>query len=173
MCIRDREYVGDTLNISQPSTIFVGNRLFLIGGTIPNGTLLGSLNPNVYSSMIDETGKKGPWVGERPLPNGFLGAAVCLSRDRLVITGGLHNPAANSFKTYSAGFDPSGSLTNWIPFADLPVILEYHSMIAIGNRLFVGGGQTFDLVGSPTTTNKKIYTAQKMCIRDSNRILLL
>ena len=86
------EYVGDTLNISQPSTIFVGNRLFLIGGTIPNGTLLGSLNPNVYSSMIDETGKKGPWVGERPLPNGFLGAAVCLSRDRLVITGGLHNP---------------------------------------------------------------------------------
>jgi len=152
-------FIGDCPNkLTQFSSIFIGSRLFLIGGKKDN--LLVPVT-DIYSSSIDETGTMSAWKNEAALPVAKAVSAVHMFKDRLIVAGGQESSGVGGIAgkyIYSAGFDSNGSISDWKRLSDLPSDMRSPSINTIGNRIYIGSPWKY--VSGTTVYNTRIVVSQ-------------
>ncbi|HXS99948.1 MAG TPA: T9SS type A sorting domain-containing protein [Elusimicrobiota bacterium] len=118
-----------------PSAASWNGRIYLTGGW--NGSVL--LN-SVYSSQVNADGSLGPWLAQKPLPQGvYTHAAV--SNGTLYVLGGTVNGGNDIANTvYYAQINADGTLSDWATTSPLPTPVSNHTAAVANGHVFVLGG---------------------------------
>lgn len=120
-----------------PSAAFWNGRLYVAGGWTGS-----ELSAGVYSAEVRADGSLGPWVAQRPLPEGvYTHAAV--SAGTLYVLGGSINGGNIIFNgVYAARIAADGGLEPWRLDTPMPEPVSNHAAAIAGGRVYVTGGWT-------------------------------
>ena len=82
------------------------------------------------------------WANEASLPEATANAKVVITKNRVFLLGGTVNNNENTALTsvYTAPIDANGNVGAWSVVSPLPRQLQYFSVVAIQNKLYVIGG---------------------------------
>jgi len=139
--------------ISCSATITINKRVYVLGGWAG-----GCLNTDaVYYSEIQDNGKLGKWILDKPLPASVSDHSVVLINDTLILLGGViqvENMDVYSESVYYCKVDEDGQLGDWVKAEiNLPEALTNMVVIPTSTRLYIVGG------GDDSRISDNIYYA--------------
>jgi len=161
-----------TIALNNHAAVELDGRIYVIGGF--NETRPGDpdFSNKVYSSTIQPDGSLLPWQKETEslvdyytrAPYG-VGAHAAVAthhpKKAIYVFGGDHNRVAQK-AVYRAFVNSGGALGEWKHIDDLPLPagasgLRYHSVVLVGDKIFIIGGEITD--GGGKSSSDQIYVA--------------
>jgi N-acetylneuraminic acid mutarotase len=133
---------AETTRLPYPShsvaVVQWNGRLYILAGW--NGF---SQHDDVYFAEIEADGTIGSWIGTTSLPEARAHGYTAVVHDGAIyFIGGTTatNPATLHRNVYYAAIQPTGEVGAWTETAALPVGLEAHTSVVVGDDIFVIGG---------------------------------
>jgi len=118
-----------------PSTCFVGNELYVVGGETPPDNPSAAVD---HATLDPAAGALGPFAAQPPLATGTVGATCIGARGRLYVLGGRSGAIVDT--VLSAAIGAGGTLGPWRTEPSLPTPLLGGTVVMIGDELVVLGG---------------------------------
>ncbi len=128
---------------SQYNSLAGGSTIYVLGGldetgTATNTVILASITAN---GSIPSAGATGTWSATTALPQPLYGEAAAILHGRIYVAGGNDSSGNPVDKVYTALINGDGTLGTWAELTSLPTPLAYHQLVALGNYLYVLGGE--------------------------------
>jgi hypothetical protein len=127
-------YFGATAVTSSGRIVFAGGNRTVADASEMN-------DPHTPSVDVAALAPLAKFVSSTPLGRRVSGAQAAVSGQWVIVAGGQDDLEVPSSQMQVASFDTNGGLSSWEPAGDLPLGLTHHGFIALGDTVYLAGGQ--------------------------------